>query len=44
MIFNKSTELCNHHRKPALQHFHDLNKIPCAYLQLIPMPNVGGFK
>lgn len=34
MIFIKFTELCNHHKNPALEHFHLSIKLPHVYFHL----------
>ena len=37
MIFRKCTELCNRDHKLGIEHFHHPSKMPCAYLQLMPV-------
>lgn len=38
MVFNKFTKFYNPQHNPVLKHFHYPNRIPHAYLQLIPIP------
>ena len=37
--FQEIYQWCNLHHKPALEHFHQPNKIPQVHLQLIPFPD-----
>ena len=40
LIFNKFTELCNHHHHPTLVHFHHPKKDPSCPFAAIPQPRL----